>query len=386
MKLILSLFLSLFIIGNLNAQDQPDSIEISLLTCGTGDELYSLFGHSAVRVVNHTAHTDEIYNYGLFDFWDPDFYVKFTTGKLLYFVGKDNYLNFLYTYEAEKRSVIEQQLNVNEKQKLDIIHFLEQNLLPENRAYRYDFLFDNCATRIRDIFPKELGKDFKFGNAIATEQSISFRNILNEYLKNSHWARLGINIIFGNKVDKKMSNEAAMFLPDLLMAGISTSTFQNQAFVSSTQQILEGTHKTNRSLNQPLWVMMSILLITMAVFFFPKLEKFRKIIAFLFLFITGILGCFLIFAWFGTEHQTFSNNFNLLWALPFNLMVSFTIFKARSWHKNYSIIALLALSLSVLISLTGIQEMPLLELIPFFFIMLYTYLYLNKRSKAIIKN
>ncbi len=345
-----------------------------------------MFGHSAIRVQDNSRHTDEIYNYGLFDFWDPDFYLKFTTGKLLYFVGKENYLDFINIYEQEGRSVIEQELKIDLVQKIKIVHFLENNLLPENRSYKYDFLYDNCATRIKDIFPKELGSKFQFGKIIDSDQSVTFRALLNQYLQNDHWVRLGINIILGSRVDQKMTNEQTMFLPDLLMAGMAKASFENHSMVSKTNKILEGHPKPTPGFNQPLWLMMGILLVTIVVFFLPQFEKLRKPLVFIVLFISGLLGCFLLFAWLGTDHQSFGNNYNLLWAFPLNLLVSFTVFKARAWHKNYSILALVALLLSFLISLSGIQQMPLLELVSFLFVLLYCYLFLNKRAKSIVKD
>src|SRR5690606_26079988 len=189
----------------LPASASPDSLRISLLTCGVGDELYASFGHSGIRIINYTAGTDEVYNYGAFDFSDPDFYQKFTLGKLLYYLDKANFRQFMSTYVHEERSVREQVLRLPTSEKQEIKTYLETNLRPENRSYPYDFLFDNCATRIRDISPAVLGNDFFWGTALPGEQQISYRTILNRYLIDKHWERLGINLLLGSNVDSIMS-------------------------------------------------------------------------------------------------------------------------------------------------------------------------------------
>ena len=136
------------------AQDDSCTLRISLLTCTPGEELYSTFGHSAIRVVDLRNNTDLIFNYGTFDFNDPDFYKKFVQGKLLYFVSVDSIQNFLWEYEYFKRGVMEQVLNLTCAEKQNMIAALFENAKEENKYYRYDFNYDNCTTRLRDILEK----------------------------------------------------------------------------------------------------------------------------------------------------------------------------------------------------------------------------------------
>ncbi len=117
-------------------------------------------------MIDSNRGSDEVYNYGTFDFSDPDFYTKFMLGKLLYYLDKSSYSAFVSTYIDEKRSVDEQVLDLTEAQKKAMLSYLDSNLRPENRAYKYDFFFDNCATRVRDIFPRVLGEEFYFGSAL----------------------------------------------------------------------------------------------------------------------------------------------------------------------------------------------------------------------------
>lgn len=138
----------------INAQ-ASSGLRISLITCSPGQELYSTFGHSAIRVIDSARSSDWVFNYGTFDFNDPDFYTKFIQGKLLYFVSLERTVDFISQYQYEQRKVIEQELQLNESEKLFIQQYLFENLKPENRFYPYDFFFDNCTTRLRDLLEKE---------------------------------------------------------------------------------------------------------------------------------------------------------------------------------------------------------------------------------------
>ncbi|MBT8320736.1 MAG: DUF4105 domain-containing protein, partial [Eudoraea sp.] len=140
-----------------------ESAQISVLTCGSGQELYTAFGHSAFRVQDPVKDIDVVYNYGTFDFQAPNFYTNFAKGKLIYTLSRQRFENFLYDYELEKRWVKEQILDLDQDQKNDLIIFLENNYRPENRDYRYDFLFDNCSTKMPDILGQILENQIKFG-------------------------------------------------------------------------------------------------------------------------------------------------------------------------------------------------------------------------------
>lgn len=153
MKKNLRLLFFIFLFSNYQIASSQDSsrLRISLLTCTPGDELYSTFGHSAVRVFDSTSSKDIVFNYGMFDFEDPDFYVKFVKGKLRYFVAADNFENFKTEYQYYHRGITEQVINLSAEEKTAIQKFLYNNIREENKYYKYDFLFDNCTTRLRDI-------------------------------------------------------------------------------------------------------------------------------------------------------------------------------------------------------------------------------------------
>ena len=145
----------------LNAQIKlSDQAQISIITCGpTQAELYSAFGHTAIRVYDSLQGIDDAYTYGMFSFNQPNFYLNFARGSSFYILGVQSYPDFRYTSIYYNRSVHEQKLNLSSEQKQKIFDFLQWNAQTENRSYRYDYFYDNCATRVRDAFKKALKEE-----------------------------------------------------------------------------------------------------------------------------------------------------------------------------------------------------------------------------------
>ena len=165
MRLNFYLLLCLFPIWTIGISQQiqlTDQAQISVLTCGTGDQLYSSFGHSAFRVQDPNHGIDIVYNYGTFDFDTPNFYLKFAGGKLLYSLSRQHFANFLYTYQLENRWVKEQLLDLKTDDKNKLFGFLEENYKPENRYYQYDFIYENCSTKIPEVLRGVLGNSLVF--------------------------------------------------------------------------------------------------------------------------------------------------------------------------------------------------------------------------------
>jgi hypothetical protein len=153
--LILALIL---LAGNIHLYAQSNSaIRAYLLTCAPGTEIYSVYGHSALRIVNIDNGSDVVYNWGVFDFATPHFALKFAKGRLDYMVDDTSLQNFLEEYIYEKRSVYEQKVNLEPEEIQKLLALLEENLKPENIKYRYDFFYDDCSTRIRDLLEKTIG-------------------------------------------------------------------------------------------------------------------------------------------------------------------------------------------------------------------------------------
>ena len=206
---------------------------ISLLTCAPGNELYSTFGHTAMRIQDSLSGMDIVYNYGTFDFDDPDFYMKFVRGKLDYSLSVDNYPDFMYEYQYYQRSVQEQELNLSCAEKQQIITALTINMQGTNRLYKYDFVYDNCTTRVRDLIFRSLP-----GSAVARHlvpEGTTARNLIHSYLDKGGepWSKLGIDILLGARLDKPVDNNVAMFLPDYLLKGVDS------AAINKTQPVVK---------------------------------------------------------------------------------------------------------------------------------------------------
>lgn len=361
-----------------SAPADTSRLRISILTCGVGDELYSSFGHTGVRIVDSVNHTDEVYNYGTFNF-SPDFYKEFVRGKLLYYLDKSSFNDFMITYVEEKRNVQEQVLDIPGDRKRAIFTYLENNLLPENKSYKYDYFFDNCATRVRDIFPKVLGPEFYFGEVL-NGKKISYRKIMNQYLVNKHWERFGMNLLLASPTDSIMTDEGSMFLPDFIHQGLVHAKYRGNHVVSSDATILDHKHVFTSTLNGPLWTMIGLLILTALSFLVRSFNYLKSVLRFLILLVTGLLGILMLVMWLGTDHRACSNNYNILWAIPINVIIAFIAHKKRFWLKIYALAAISLLIVSLAVHLIGFQQLPLIELSPLLLCLMYVYIDMYKQN------
>ena len=177
------LFILLHIFSTEKSFSQDSShIRISLLTCSPGQELYSIFGHSAIRVTDSTSLTDIVFNYGTFNFDDENFYLKFVRGKLLYYLSIERFDDFSASYQFEGRGITEQVLELSAKEKIDLQHFLIENLKEENKFYHYDFFLDNCTTRLRDLIVKIKNPQRPLPPVMPL--NTTFRHTIHQYLDN----------------------------------------------------------------------------------------------------------------------------------------------------------------------------------------------------------
>jgi hypothetical protein len=341
-NLIIVILVILFSTATISAQNNITHTRISIITCGAGDELYSLFGHTAIRIIDSTNNTDIVYNWGGFTFDQPNFYLKFLRGKLLYYSSADYFPDFMYEYIYEHRSVYEQVLNIDSAAKKRIINAVNFNMSGDNKFYKYDFLLDNCTTRVKNII-FENNKTATIKTRIVPE-GITARDMIHYYLErgNQLWTELGIDILLGSRVDRPVSNDEAMFLPEFFMKGLDNTEISSHPFVKSNTVILQGAAKA-----KPAWKYLP-LVVTAAVcfllFFISTLKtKWAKtIIKFfdaLLLYITGLIGVLILFMWFATDHTVCRNNLNIAWALPTNFIAAFCMLKKPTWLSTYFFIA-----------------------------------------------
>ncbi len=296
------------------------AIKISVLTCGSGDQLYSTFGHSAVRIKNTLTDQDYVYNYGTFDFDEPNFYLKFLRGKLNYKLAVSSFASFMREYEYFKRWVIEQDLNLSDEQKLKIVNFLKNNSQPENRDYKYDFFFDNCSTRIRDFLNSEIGVIFD-----DSQINKSYRDLLDEDLKAMPWSDFGIDIVIGAVADQRIDYSSQMFIPDYLMKQIGLAEISGEELVRETRTLITYP-EVDKSRQESPWfspLLVLCLLLLVELFFLYKFItkpiQAPRFYDLLIAAVTGFIGLIILFLWFFTNHGATKSNLNLFWLSPLYL-------------------------------------------------------------------
>ena len=382
------IFLFLVFVKSLPAQiNLSDSSEISIITAGPGTELYEAFGHSAIRIKDPILQMDIIYNYGIFDYNAPNFYVNFTKGKLLYKLARYKFKYFLTSYKKDKRWVKEQVLNLNQKQKQAYFIFLENNVRPGNETYFYDPYFNNCATKLRDITKEILDNKVHFTDKNYNQKQ-SFRQLMDKEIPWNTWGSFGINLALGNKLDHIADYEAAMYLPDYVYDVFKHSRVlvdgKTENLIKKEEKLLDYKElKQNIITLNPLLVFCFILIIGVLITYFDfKKKKRTKWFDFILCFVTGIVGILIIFLWFFTDHSTTSNNYNILWAFAPNLFMSILLLNKRpkKWFKKYFVLLLILLGIIPLFWISGFQLFPLASL-PLLILLFIRYLFLSLKLK-----
>jgi hypothetical protein len=347
--------------NSLNISGNIESTEISVLTCDPGNEIYSLFGHSALRIKNPINGQDLVVNWGLFEFSESQFQFgyDFAKGRLKYYMGIQLMSNFITEYRRSKRGIREQVLNLSNQEKYQIIQLLEENYKPENRKYKYEFFYDNCSSRLRDVIKKVFGENINFYQSPKSNK-FTFRETIHLYLESFPWLKLGIDLVLGKKIDKLVSNENLMFLPLNVEEIFDKSLVENNGsiknLVKSKNTLIESFENKNK-LNNIEFYSWILLAITLSLIVF-KLDKALRVWSSLNLFIIGLLGIVLVFMWIGTDHNATKMNFNLLWASPFHFILIFYLIK-ESWNNFtywYLILSLILIFTTILFWFTLTQE------------------------------
>ncbi len=326
-------------------QKLSNQAQVSLLTIGLGTETYQLFGHTAIRVKDDKLGWDFVYNYGTFDFSDPDFLIKFIKGKLLYYESIDTYSEFVQGYREQNRSIHEQVLDLDSIQKQKAFEFLTINARDENKYYKYDFLFDNCATRPRDILLKVVYKQqVKFEDDV--DDKSTYRALIDRHNTNE-WLDFGMDLLIGLPTDTE-SGFGRTFIPYELMQLIDGATLNGKKIVKQTNEILD----TVPEYKKVSWITPSLifwLLFIILLILSTKTQFNLKPIGIIYFSILGLLGWLLIFMWFGTDHLSTKWNLNILWTMPLNLPLALLLIKKEkskfvlNYIKFYRILLILLL-------------------------------------------
>lgn len=316
-----------------------DSARISMITILPGDRIYTEFGHSALRVQDPAHDFDALYSYGTFDFDDPLFVPKFTYGRLTYFLSVAHYPGMLRHYRRYGRPVIEQHLNLTPNQQQALFRFLQTNARPENRYYQYDFLFDNCSTRIRDALETTLNDDVQF--APRPDLNRSFRELLDPYVADRPLLDLGFDLALGTPSDAIATPYQSMFLPEHLLTAFNHATVTTagttQPLVTRTDTVLwvEGYDATESAFPWTIAVTWLLLLGTLAWTGWQAMQNHPPGTAAdaTVLSLTGTAGLVLCFLWFISEHTVTDWNWNLAWAWPTHLGAAVLLVRSQT-HRH----------------------------------------------------
>jgi hypothetical protein len=331
MKKILILAFAILTINNVRAFSQINSdTTVYLITCSPGTETYSIWGHSALRIVINHTQSDLVYNWGVFDFSTPHFAWKFANGRLNYMLGVYPYNLFLKDYLLENRSVYSQVINLEHVEKIRLLYLLEENLRPENVYYRYDFFYDDCSTRIRDLIEKILGSKLIYPPD-EKRNAPTFRAELARYQLNFPWLKMGIDLLMGLQGERKTTFRDRMFLPDGLKDDLSQAVINRNRrmipLLSQTVTVLDfpPPELKNPFYTTPIFIftLLFILIIILSVQFRNStIMNYIDIAIFL---IFSVIALMMVFFNFFTDHQQMKMNMNIIWFNPFIIICLFCL-------------------------------------------------------------
>jgi hypothetical protein len=366
------LFISLLPVRPIFAKISPaapalsDKTTVSLLTVYPKDKaVYAIFGHTALRICDPEQNIDLVYNYGFFDSTKPNFIYHFVKGETDYILGVQSFEEFLFAYACHETAVDEQTLNLTREEKTSVFQFLNNNALPENREYRYNYFFDNCTTRPRDIVENSLR-----GKLVYREQSnrepVSLRDMVYKCTYHYSWLALGIDLVLGSGTDSLIHPRQELFLPVKLKMAFDSAYIATDStsypLVTASRTLLDSDDRKQSFVFLPeyrnpdrhlhfLHVFLGLLIIVVlsiipAGKYTPGGILFRSV-DFLLFFAAGTAGCIVAFIAFCSTHPCTSDNWNILWLHPLHLAaaVLFMLKKAHSFRYWYHLINFAALTL-----------------------------------------
>jgi len=382
---ILLILLSLFILQVYTQENKDKSTQyhISILTIGPGNSLSDAFGHSGIRVIDEINNYDVVFNYGVYDYNAPNFYGNFVKGRPIYSLGLNNYENFYKNYVNQSRQIIEQKLDLSEYQKRIFVNKLITNSKEANKFYEYNYFENNCSTKIADIFNEILEEDIENESLYkANVGSNSYRKLVYENINPNSWGALGIDICLGAVIDKNINSKDELFLPYNLKSyfdQLGNSNIKNGNLV--TTSVLFGEYsKYTETLISPVYFLLILSLIIISITYIDYLRRTRSVLLdSIVLLVTGTIGLLLIYLWFFSNHTASAWNYNLLWAIPFNLILFIELLKKKQkkWVISYLKLIVIMLLLMCLHWVVGVQVFNI-SLISLILALIIRYFYLIK--------
>lgn len=318
-----------------------DSSKISLLTNSPWDgAVYALYGHTALGISDPVNNIDLVFNYGLFDFNSPNFIYRFAKGETDYSVGYTSLNRYTFEYQMRGVGITEQTLNLTLKEKQKVFEALLINSLPENKIYRYNYFYDNCSTRPRNIIEQNIEGTIHY---TPTNKEQSYRDLVHECVNSQPWVRFGIDLVIGTDADKIITDRQKDFLPQYLMHAYAGAVIQNidgterdlvlKEFdlIKPTGQSMKFTH-----VDTPLVFGIILLVITILISFLSY-KRNKKLIGRVFdillFLIAGIAGSIIFFLMYFSVHPCTNPNWNLIWLNPLQLIFAF-LFSIKFFSKG----------------------------------------------------
>ena len=357
MKKIVLIITLIILSGHFSLFSQADSAAgVYLLTCVPGTATYSIYGHSALRIVDSTRNSDLVYNWGVFDFSTPNFVWKFAKGRLDYMLGVYPYDKFLKEYFFENRSVHSQKVNLEQDEIAELMSLINENLRPENISYRYDFFYDDCSTRIRDLFEKVLGEKLIYPPD-ETNDAPTFREKIAGYSGVYPWLRMGIDLLMGTPGDKKAFFRDRMFLPDDLQLNLAQAVVNRDRkmtpLMQPVQYLLEFDPPVIKSpfYSSPFFTFTMLFILLLFVTTVYRGKTVINYIDILIFFCFSIISVMMIFFNFFTDHLQMRMNLNIVWFNPLIMICLYcTVFNRRckSWYRYVFYLSLVILPFAVI--------------------------------------
>ena len=324
-----------------------DSVDVSLLTCGPGAEVYTLYGHTAIRINDRTSHEDLVVNYGMFSFEQPFFILRFVFGLTDYQMGITTMEHFTQAYQSESRWIKEQRLNLTAAEKASLLKAIAENYEPENRTYRYNYFYDNCTTRARDMIVSHIGGTISYPGC--SEEGASFRELTHAWNANHHWARFGNDLLLGLKADQPTTLAQRQFLPDNLRqdfakAVVADKNGNRRQLVADEQQIGHAAKSLDFSVSAFItptlcFAVLALLVLVASIVEYKHRRHYWMLDAFL-LAADGLAGIILLLMVF-SKHPTVSLNLQILLLNPLSLIFLYpAVNKSRRGGLHWFWIAL----------------------------------------------
>ena len=356
----------------------PDRIQISLLTCSPGKEVWAQYGHTAIRYYDKESGEDLAINYGIFSIDQTYFIPRFVLGMTDYRMGVQPMDMFLAQYSYEGRGVIEQVINLSAEDKEVIYEALQENMKPENVVYRYNYFFDNCTTRARDMLVNHLHGKVVYPPA---EEDATFRSMIHKWNNKYEWSQFGEDLLLGVNADRKTTKSEQQFLPENLRSDFDKARYNRKPLVKETNVLLDAEIEVAEPVFplSPLSVALIFAVISLVMMLFSYRRQQVYWVWDLALMLTSGLMGIIFFVMIFSQHPCVSLNFILFFFNPLPLFFLYSTIKKKKviWWKIWGVLIILGLFGSLF------QEIPLPILIMASFLLLHCIVHL-RINKAVV--